>query len=217
MPGLTYLPLKTAKGRPMVHKFKRQPEGAAGLLVTFPGNNYGVDGPLLYYPSELLWAAGWDTLALTFGFQSDMTPFSFEVVPEVIEESRLAVETVLAEDRYPRVGLVGKSLGALVVVHLCSVVAELADARDVYLTPPIGNAFFDQPFIEGRQRAYLAMGTADRFYDPEAIKRLRSERDFTLTVIAGADHSLDVPDDFEASIEAVRRVTGDVVRFLQAG
>ena len=67
---LANLDLKTADGRPLIHKFYRQSEMAEGLLLVFPGNHYGVDGPLLFYPSELLRDLGWDTLAVSYGFQT---------------------------------------------------------------------------------------------------------------------------------------------------
>ena len=90
------LPLKDTKGRPLMHKFYRQERDMRGLLVTFPGGNYGMDGPLLYYPSELLQAAGWDTLALTYSFQVDMKSISPDIFPDLMEESRTSIATTLA-------------------------------------------------------------------------------------------------------------------------
>jgi hypothetical protein len=67
---LVSLGLQASDGRPLMHKFYRQAGDPAGLLIAFPGNHYGMDGPLLYYPCELLQAAGWDTLALSCRFQT---------------------------------------------------------------------------------------------------------------------------------------------------
>ncbi len=208
------LPLKTAEGRPLMHKFYRQVESVEGLLITFPGGNYGIDGPMLYYPSELLVASGWDSLALTYGYQSSMEPFAMDTIPGLLRECRGAVETVLAEREYPRIGLVGKSLGAGVVAHLIQTDPSLASARAVYLTPPLGKSFYDPIFMQTEGPALLAVGTKDRFYDPEALESLRAVRPFELILVEGADHSMDIVGDLGASIDAVKRVTNGVLAFL---
>jgi hypothetical protein len=209
------LPLKDTRGRPLMHKFYRQEGDANGLLVTFPGGNYGMDGPLLYYPSELLQAAGWDTLALTYSFQVEMKSISPDLFPGLMEECRASVATVLAEREYPHVGLVGKSLGAAVVAYLCQTEPSLVDARAAYLTPPMGTPLFDPIFSQTKQPAYLAAGSDDRFYDPQVLKALRVPHLFKVTVIQGADHSMDVPGDLDASLEAVKWVAGEIVEFMQ--
>jgi hypothetical protein len=83
--------------------------------------------------------------------------------------------------------------------------------------PESTTPLFDPIFTRTIQPAYLALGTADRFYDPQALEALRAARPVTLTVIEGADHSLDVAGDLEASIRAMRRVTREVVEFLSGG
>ena len=215
MTDRVYLPLKTIEGRPLLHKFYRQEGDAKGLLVTFPGGNYGMDGPLLYYPSELLGAAGWDTLALTYGFQLSMEPFSPKAISDLLEECRVAVGVITEEREYPRLSLIGKSLGAAVVAFLCQTEPYLAGARAAYLTPPLGMPFFDPIVSQTAQPAYLAIGTQDRFYDPQVLESLLAKRSFELTVIEGADHSMDVTGDLEASLEAVKRIVGEVLEFLQ--
>ena len=214
MTDRVYLPLKTIEGRPLLHKFYRQEGDAKGLLVTFPGGNYGMDGPMLYYPSELLGAAGWDTLALTYGFQLSMEPFSPKAISGLLEECREAVGVITEEREYPRLSLIGKSLGAAVVAFLCQTEPHLAGARAAYLTPPLGMPFFDPIVSQTDQPAYLAIGTQDRFYDPQVLEALLAERSFELTVIEGADHSMDVTGDLEASLEAVKMVVGEVLEFL---
>jgi hypothetical protein len=58
------------------------------------------------------------------------------------------------------------------------------------------------------------MGTADRFYDPLALERLKAGRPFELVLVEGADHSMDVPGDLAASLQAVRQVVTAVLEFL---
>jgi predicted alpha/beta-fold hydrolase len=198
-----------------MHKFYRQEGDVNGLLMTFPGGNYGMDGPLLYYPSELLQAAGWDTLALTYSFQVEMKSISPDLFPDLMEECRTSVATTLAKRAYPRFGLVGKSLGAAVVAYLCQTEPSLVDARAAYLTPPLGTPIFDPIFSQTKQSAYLAVGSDDRFYDPQVLEALRATHLFKMTVIQGADHSMDVPGDLDASLEAVKWVVGEIVEFMK--
>ncbi len=210
------LPLQTADGRPLVHKFYRQRGPTQGLLVTFPGAHYGVDGPLLYYPSLALRQAGWDTLAVTYGFQSAGADLKARDLSGLLQEYRQAVEQALAERAYPRIALLGKSLGTGVVARLCRDLPALAGARAAYLTPMLGTPFFDPAFAETSNPAFVALGTADRFYDPEALERLRAQRGFQLTPVEGADHSLNIPGDLEASIANMARVVRETVEFLLA-
>ncbi|OGO17876.1 MAG: hypothetical protein A2Z14_14060 [Chloroflexi bacterium RBG_16_48_8] len=208
------LPLEASDGNPLVHKFHRQDEDPSGLLITLPGNHYGVDGQLLYYPSELLLEAGWDTLALTYGFQSAAIEFSHEAMPGILQECQGAMQLVLSERDYPSIGLVGKSLGSFVIAQLCSCEEGLENARCVYLTPPIGTSFFDMFFLQTTQPAHLAIGTKDRFYNSQALAELQAKRAFCLTLIQGADHSMNVAGDLAASIDAVRTVAQNAVDFL---
>ena len=216
VPELVALPLKTADGRPLVHKFYRQADAPAGLLVAFPGNHYGVDGPLLYYPCEILGAEGWDTLAVSYGFQTAMKEPLEDGLEPLIGECQAAVLTALADREYPRIGLVGKSLGAGIVAHLCGNQPELVSARAAYLTPALGTPFFDPLFVKTEQPAYLAMGTQDRFFSPEALKQLQTQKPFELAIIEGADHSLDIPGNLKASVEAVAQAVGGLLAFVRS-
>jgi dienelactone hydrolase len=211
---LVKLPLKTSDGHPLVHKYYRHEEEPEGLLVTLPGNHYGVDGPLLYHPTKLLWSAGWDTLAITYGFQSTAIDFSHELIPDVVRECLAAISGVASEHEYKRIALVGKSLGAFIVVQLCTMETGLAFSRAIYLTPPLGMPPFDQPLLQSRQPALVALGTEDRFYNSGVLEELKAAGTFDLTLIEGADHGMDVAGDLDASLEAVRKVTRDVVRFI---
>jgi dienelactone hydrolase len=211
---ITRLALHTADGRPLMHKFYRRPDSAAGILFVFPGARYGMDGPLLYYPNEGLRALGWDTFALHYGFQTAMQAMAVDQVPGLIEEAAQAVHVVLAARDYPRIGLVGKSLGASVVAQLCLMEPGLAGARAAYLTPALGNAFFDPSFSATVQPAYLAMGTLDRYYQEDALAKLETARAFELALVPGVDHSFNAGLDVETALRAVERVVTDVIRFM---
>ena len=214
MAHLVNLPLVASDGKPLVHKHYRQEQDPAGLLIALPGNHYGVDGPLLYYPCRLLQDEGWDTLALTYSFQSAGVEFSHEMFPVVLQECQNAIRRILSERDYSRIGLVGKSLGAFVIAQLSVTEEALQSARCLYITPPLGTPFFDDLFQQSSHPAHISVGMKDRFYSPQAIEALNAKRYFTMTIIEDADHSMDVTGDLAASVEAVHRVTLEGVDFI---
>lgn len=214
MADLKRLDLKSSDGRPLVHKYYQHLEPAKGLLVMLPGNHYGVDGPLLYYPSDLLCNRGWDTLAITYGFQSRGEDFSAGIIAEILLECETALCTCLKEKEYGLIGLIGKSLGALIIAQLCNSVDELASAKAVYLTPPINTPFFGQLFLQTSQPAHIGIGTGDRFFTKEVLEKLQSEREFGLTLIENADHSMNIDGDIEATFGGMKRLVREVVEFL---
>jgi hypothetical protein len=215
MVKLEKLPLVASDGKPLVHKFYRQEEEPCGLVLALPGNHYGMDGPLLYYPCKALQDVGWDTLALTYGYQSAGSEFGHESLPGVVRECQGGIRAILSEREYAFVALIGKSLGAFVIAQLCSIEETLKAARCLYLTPPLGTPVFDQMLRGNSQPAHIAIGTKDRFYDVQALESLQAECTFGLTLIENADHSMDVAGDFMASMDAVRKVTQEGVAFIQ--
>ncbi|MGD8603043.1 MAG: hypothetical protein PVF49_00585 [Anaerolineales bacterium] len=201
----------------MVHKFYTYGSQSKGLMITFPGDHYGVDGPALYYPNKLLDQAGWDTLMLTYGYQARAEGFSLDKIPEIMAECAGAVGALMGKRTYPTIALLGKSLGCGVVAYLCQSEPALASARSIYLTPPLGTAGFDPLFSETSQPSFLVIGSADRFYGEGAIEKLQEQRDFEWLVLHGLTHSLDKPGDLKASLQAIEMITHRIVKFVCTG
>jgi predicted alpha/beta-hydrolase family hydrolase len=215
MPEPKYLDLVAEDGHPLRHKYLQQEAEPTGLVVNLPGDNYGVDGPLLYYPSQLLWNEGWDTVAITYGYQSAGKPFLPLAIAEVLCECQRAIEILLRQREYSKVVLMGKSLGASLVALLCQQISLPPWTRAVYLTPPLG-AMFNPIFLKTTQPACLALGTADRFYDAEALQALQEAKTFHLIQIEGADHSLNVKGNIMASLDGVKQVSEGVLTFIRS-
>ena len=210
------LPILTADGRHLVHAYERHRTGAEGLVVGFPGNHYGVDGPLLYYPISMLENLGWDTLTITYGYQSKGEEFTPNMVPGLLQETQSALEMVLQVADYKRIALLGKSLGAFAVAYLAAQVEGARPARCVYLTPPLDNTIFLSSLMAAQQESYLAIGSADRYYDPERLAEIRQTKQISVRLIQDADHSLNVAHDFRATLDALATVTEDVLAFVTA-
>jgi hypothetical protein len=213
--GFLPLSLKTHDGRPLPHTFF-EGEGA-GLLVVLPGLHYGPDGPVLYLLAKELQGSGWDTLGLTYGFQAAMAFPWMDHTGETLAECGAALGEVLGRRVYRRVGIAGKSLGTILLVQLCLQGVVPDSAGVALLTPPLGNPVFDAAFVETRQAAYIAIGTRDSFYDPEALHALAAKRPAYVRVLEGADHGLDVPGDLAATLSAVGQVVEDSAAFFLTG
>jgi dienelactone hydrolase len=217
MPEPTVLPLTSHDGRPLRHKYFQHPGDARGVFIVFPGDNYGMDGPLLYYPSTYMYQTGWDTFAMTYGYQSQGGEFNIGEIPEIVEECSEAVRHILSARRYGRIALAGKSLGAGVVGVLCQSVPELSACSAIFITPPLSTPFFTPVFKELKQRSYLAVGTGDRYFDERILAELQERRDFQLHLIEDADHSLNVPGDLSRSLQVIEAVTEGISRWLLEG
>jgi acetyl esterase/lipase len=215
MPEPMILDLKDSEGRRLRHKYLRQEGEARGLFFQLPGDNYGADGPLLYLPSRMLFSNGWDTFSMSYGYQSAGGPFSSAYIPAIVEECAAALEIVLAQYSYDKITMAGKSLGAAIIAVLLTMDQGLDRVRAVYLTPPLGTPVFDPVFIETQNASFLALGTADRFYDQKAFSELSQKKGFEYTLIPGADHSLYIEGDLRATLDAHARVTEAVIEFAE--
>jgi alpha/beta superfamily hydrolase len=202
-------------GNPLPHTFF---EGdGVGLMVILPGLHYGPDGPVLYHLAKRVQEAGWDTLGLTYGFQTSAATAWAEHYAECLEECRAALQEAMGQHRYPQTGIVGKSLGSMVLAQLCAGGSVPEATRLAYLTPPINNPAFASAFAETRHPAYLAIGTRDSFYDAPSLEALSTRRPALVRVLEGADHGLDVPRDLSGTLSVVGQVVEDVSSFFLTG
>lgn len=201
----------------MPHTFYRQESAPGGLLIVLPGLHYGPDGPLNYHVSHGLRAKEWDTLGLTYGFQAAVKSGYMESWLTTLDECRDAIRHSVECRPYPIVAVVGKSLGSSLLATLGAEMPELATARLAHHTPPLGMPSIDDLLATARQPMYLALGTADNFYDPSRLSALRARRPMLVRVIEGADHGMDVPGDLQATMRAVRQVVEDTLSFVLTG
>lgn len=207
------LSIATSGGRPLVHKYFPAQGEPQGLALLLPGDHYGVDGPLLYYPNQALQKRGWDTLALTYGYQSAGRQISLNEIPLAVDEIARGLKAALAYRPAPRLLLIGKSLGAALIPSLYQIDAAFELARAVYLTPPLGMPFFASAFKDTIREALVILGTADRFYDEQTLSEMRSGRTFELMRIEGGDHSLNIGGDLKATLQVLGEVVRKVLEF----
>lgn len=213
---VTRLLAPTQAGESAAYRHYRVDGDPAGLAVLLPGVHYGADGPLLFYPAVALRDAGWDVVQLTYRFQRDISDFDPATLMDVTQDCRTAVSTALDQRSYPKLVYLGKSLGAGLEALLCAEASPPIPTRAAYFTPPIGMPIFDPFFGRSPQPAHILLGTRDRFYDEQALARLKQTRPFGLTLVEGADHAMIIPGDLDGSIRALRRTTQETLAFCLA-
>lgn len=211
------LPLETADGNVLPHTYYRQDSDPAGLVIILPGAHYGFDGPLNYHLIHRLRERGWDSLGLMYGFQAAMKGGFAENWLPTLQECRQAIRVSTAARPYPLLTVVGKSLGSSLLAVLATDMDELQAARLAHHTPPLAMPSLPEQLAAATQPMYLALGSVDRFYDPDQIEALKASRPILVRVVEGADHGMDVPGDLEATMRAVQLVVEDTLSFALTG
>jgi dienelactone hydrolase len=203
------LPVTGYRGEAVPNRFFQQDRATDHLAVILPGLGYHADLPLLHYSGQLLLHCGADVSVVDYAYHQNQ---AFRAAPET-EQGRWLMAVVnaawdAASSRrpYTRFTLLGKSLGTLATGQLVATRPELATARTVWLTPLLGNDRLVGQMQRHRGPSLIAIGTADRAYDAQALATIQGETGAKVIVVDGADHSLDLPGDVLGSLQVVERV-----------
>ncbi len=203
------LPFTGHAGLPVPHEFIRQDASTNHLAIFLPGYAYSCDMPLFDYAETLLLDTGADLLRLAYTY--NLVP-GFRTLAPGVRLARLRADTTpaltaaLAQRPYIRLTLIAKSLGTLALAHLLSEPILPSDTRAIWLTP-----LLDDPIIRARIQSHpgrnvIAIGTTDPAYDPATLDHLAQSANTTVLIIPNADHSLDIPGDTIASVNALSTV-----------
>jgi hypothetical protein len=171
---------------------------ASSRLVLLPGAWYPTQAPLLWFAREVALARGLGVLEVRDELAAATDdPFAW---------ARDRAEQALDFEPSPRLLVVGKSLAS-------AAAGTVADRRlaALWLTPLLDR----ETVLDGLARAsaptILVGGTADPTWRPAALAHNPT---LELIELEGLDHSLQVPGDPRASLEALRQVVGVMERFV---
>jgi len=172
-----------------------------GLLIILPGRGYTCDFPVLHYLRKAAADLGYDVLSVWYSFQIVHVPDEQVTMQQLAAEVDQAISEVLKRG-YTRVVIAGKSLGTpLAVLHA-------NQAERLILLTPIGTAAQNV-----RSKPMLAViGTSDPVYDPDLLDA--SDKNVQWMVLDDLDHGLEMAGDWDASINALHRITAACVEFL---
>jgi pimeloyl-ACP methyl ester carboxylesterase len=179
-------------------------EGSKRLMVLLPGLGYFVDAPLMYYLREIAWQHGDDVLSLKYGFQAAQSEYEPEHQGAITVESQQAIEAALAHGGYEELFLVGKSLGTPLAAIFAN---HFAQAKKAILLTPIQNS---HKLIE-KTDTLAIIGTGDSRYSPELVQ---DSLLIKWQVYEQLTHSLEMPNNYQASLRVLGEIMGVCESFL---
>ena len=182
-------------------KNRVDPAEATRLAVTLPGIRYSTDKPLLYYPAQILSARGWLVRSCALDLDGLTLAQAGGIATEALQR---AVEGL---PRVREVLVIAKSVSTLAFEE-----ASRRGFRAVLLTPLLQSSeALVTPHPEGPE-PLLAGGTADGFWDEDAARAVSSR----VLSFPGANHSLEVPDDWPRSIDILRGTLDALADYAEA-
>jgi acetyl esterase/lipase len=186
------------------HLFMTQSDSTDKLLIMLPGRGYTTEHPVLYYLRKAAVSLGYDVLSVEYGFQAGHIDLTSENTPYIQDDIQAALAAISGR-AYQRICVAGKSMGTPLAVEL----AQTLSAQQVsllLLTPVTGAAQ-----MAGKIPALAIIGTADYFYQPDAVQDTPT---LQWRVFDGLDHSLEVKNDWRASLAILPDIITTCAVFL---
>jgi hypothetical protein len=176
------------------------------LAVLFPGNAYTLDAPALWYIARAVFQSGCDVLGAEYGFQANRQFGSLtETVVEVAEALRQ-----FPLHQYEQIVFIGKSLGTIVQGEVAKQL-NLAVRRNVFLTP-VQQAI---PFIRNSEYSLVVIGDQDHLFRRPEQQEVESMENVELHILPGANHSLEVENDYRKSMDYLIQTVDLVASFCK--
>ena len=204
----TVIDIKSSFGHNIKNWLLRQEPESRSLVVLFPGSIGAYFIPLLDYARNVALQRNCDVLNIEYGFTRTEHFLSYNFYDDIVRETQEAV-TACDLARYERIYFISKSYGTLVA-------GEIADRlsahsiKNLFLTPLEATL----PYL-AKQGCAIVMGTKDRLF-PD-ISRIESLSDVQLYKFGGANHSLEIDDSYEKSLEILAAVSKIYDTFLCGG
>ncbi len=173
----------------------------AKVAVLLPGANYPVEAPLLFWVAEMLVDSGWHVQAVRWSLDDAARSEPYEYTTGAVQQAIAdapETETTL---------IVAKSFGTL-----CIPWADKANIPGLWLTPILTDEKVRATLDVTSRRDLLIGGSEDDLWDGGR----RDEKASTFIEIAGADHALQIPGDWGASLDVHREVVTHAENFVAA-
>lgn len=201
-------------GKPLPNRLIQARDTNDRIALIFPGRGYTCAMPLLYYATRALVDNGYDVLHVEYHY--DPADFPEPAGDRWRDALRLDVEgayaAVVAEGQYNSVLLLGKSLGTIAIALLLANHPELAESDCIWLTPLISIDRVREVIASHASRSLVVIGSLDPHHNQKRLHEIEVAG-AAVVVIDRADHGLEIPDDLESSIEALRQTTMAIERF----
>lgn len=174
-------------------------QGGNKVAVLVPGAGYRVESPLLYWPAEQLRDRGWQVQAVRWTDDDepgdDPHGFAARAVQQAFAESPPADHRLI----------VAKSFGTFSIPW-----AEEDQVPAIWLTPILTDEVIRRTLTETKKPDLLIGGSKDKSWATDELSGTAA----TFVDILNANHSLEVPNDWRASLAAHVQVLTAIERFL---
>lgn len=170
------------------------------LIVLFPGVNYSVDMPLLYYAGFTYEVRGYKSVGVSYGNSFDEKQ---EFERSLVNAKQIVLEQLQQIDFsiYSDVVFVSKSIGTVMagwIQHTMGI-----KVRNIYLTPLQETL----EYMTKEQSIIAAVaGTRDKYIKAEKLKQHCEKESIKLHLIDGVGHRLEVFGDMNKNIEILKEV-----------
>lgn len=179
--------------------------------IILPGRGYGPIGATIRIPGLVLESLGADVFVIEYP-----TAVSGQVpLAEILQTSREQIRSIVSATSPQRVTFVAKSLGCSVLLSQTPDVCGSALVEAIWLTPLFKGAAARTGAINLGWRSLLVAGDADPSHNREGFEMVRHELGAESLIVPGADHSLEVPGDPDATLATLRDLL-DAVRHFAA-
>jgi hypothetical protein len=217
---ITALTVAGYENKPLANTFYRQAGTPSGLALLLPGLRYTGAMPLLYYAARLLLERHTDVLVL----DADYTRPAFQTAQReeqatwMATDAQAALRTGKSLREYPRLVLLGKSIGTLTLTHLLQgsmLSGDLtAQVITIWLTPLLHQPHLVTAALQCKGPSFFACGSADPTYDPATLERICAAACATAFIAPGADHSLEIPGNIIGSLHILEEYLHNLAGLL---
>lgn len=195
-------------GKPAIYTLRSHSEPSVNLLVSFPGMAYSMDAPLMWYTSLSALEAGYDVLGLEYSFQVRGNPGFNLDIETVVEEISDGLEKFLKEHSYRNIVFLSKSIGTVIAPGV-SEKMKIVPHASVFLTPLERMLHH----INSSKKVLSVIGDRDPAFPSRAVDQIKDRN--SLMLVAGANHSLEIPGSAAESIEIMGKIVERCKRFLE--
>ena len=171
------------------------------LIIFFPGAEYGMDCPLLYYADFIYETNGFERIHMDY--QSFLSNTELSLEDKLIEVRKYILEQVGNVDfnSYDEIVFLSKSIGSVEA----GILAQKLDLKvvQIFITP------IEEAISYFSADSYVVIGTKDKAY--EMYKEYCDANSIKALYINDANHSLEVEGKPHESIDVLK----NVMRFIE--
>lgn len=188
-----------------------QKEGTVNLVIVLPGAGYSTQAPLLYYTTGLFYNKGFDVLHINYSFSRQELSSLNE--RDLARDVQLLIDIAIKDKKYSNYYIVAKSIGTKVLRCLIEQ-PVFNNAKLVWLTPLLQNDDLFYAMLNSSHKGLCIFGEKDSHcFILECFEKLKSNRNLTLKVVEGGNHSLELDEEPIKSIDILKSVISDINEF----